>query len=89
MDQNAKVPRKNANIFSRFFWKSKQAFSNFITSFQEFMTSLFETAEKKGPGSSANDKNNLFERSLKACMMLAVLVLTIVVFKRSAAVRRG
>lgn len=89
MDQKAKGSRKNTNVFSRFFWKSKQAFANFITSFQDFVTALFETAEKKGPGTSANEKTNFFERSVKACMMIAVLVLAIVVFKRSAAVKRG
>ena len=89
MDQKVKHSRKNTNVFSRFFWKSKKAFANFISSFQEFVTALFETAEKKVPGSSDSEKNNFFERSVKACMMLAVLVLAIVVFKRSAAVKRG
>lgn len=49
------------------------------------MTSLFDTAEKNG---ADNEESNLFDLSLKACMMLAVLVLAIVVFKRSALVRR-
>jgi hypothetical protein len=43
-------------------------------------------ADKKVLG---NEKGNLFERSMKACMMLAVVVLAVVVFKRSAVVRRG
>lgn len=54
-----------------------------MQNFQEFMTSLFDTADKNGAG---NEKSNLLDRSLKACMMLAVLVLAIVVFKRSARV---
>ena len=77
---------KNFNIFSRVFWSTKKAFSNFLQSFQDFMTSLFEAADKKELG---NEKTNLFERSVKACMMLAVVVLSIVVFKRSAAAKRG
>lgn len=89
MDQKVKGYRKNTNVFSRLFWKSKKAFADFISNFQDFVTSLFETAEKKGPGNSNNEKTNFFERSVKACMMLAVLVLAIVVFKRSAAVKRG
>lgn len=78
--------RKSSNIFSRLFWSTKKAFLNFIKQFQDFMSSLFEMADKKVLG---NEKGNLFERSLKACMMLAVVVLAIVVFKRSAVVRRG
>ncbi|KAG0625537.1 hypothetical protein M758_2G063300 [Ceratodon purpureus] len=89
MDQKVKGSRKNTNVFSRFFWKSKKAFADFISNFQDFVTALFETAEKKRPGSDDNEKTNFFERSVKACMMLAVLVLAIVVFKRSAAVKRG
>lgn len=89
MDQKAKGSRKSTNVFSRFFWKSKQAFANFITSFQDFVKAVFEGAEGKGPGISSNEKANFFERSVKACMMLAVLVLAIVVFKRSATVKRG
>jgi len=78
--------RKSSNIFSRLFWSTKKAFLNFIKQFQDFMSSLFEMADKKVIG---NEKGNVFERSLKACMMLAVVVLAIVVFKRSAVVRRG
>jgi hypothetical protein len=89
VNQKAKASRKNTNVFSRFFWKSRKAFADFIANFQEFVTALFETAEKKRPGSTDNEKANFFERSVKACMMLAVLVLAIVVFKRSAAVKRG
>jgi hypothetical protein len=89
MDLKGKGSRKNNNVFSRLFWKSKQAFANFITSFQDFVTALFETAENKGPANSANGKTNFFERSVKACMMLAILVLAVVVFKRSAQFKRG
>ena len=89
MDIKGKGSRKNNNVFSRLFWKSKKAFTNFITSFQDFVTALFETAEKKGPANSTNEKTNFFERSVKACMMLAILVLAVVVFKRSAQVKRG
>jgi len=89
MDLKGKGSRKNNNVFSRLFWKSKKAFANFMTSFQDFVTALFESAEKKGPANSANEKTNFFERSVKACMMLAILVLAVVVFKRSAQVKRG
>ena len=73
------------NIFSQLFWSTRKVFSRFIQNFQEFMTSLFDTADKNGAG---NEKSNLLDRSLKACMMLAVLVLAIFVFKRSALLRR-
>jgi hypothetical protein len=86
LKQKKKRSGKNFNIFSRVFWSTKKAFSNFLQSFQDFMTSLFEAADKKELG---NEKTNVFERSVKACMMLAMVVLSIVVFKRSAAAKRG
>lgn len=53
------------------------------------MSSLFETAADKNVLSGNEKGNSVFEWSMKACMMLAVVVLAIVVFKRSAVVRRG
>ncbi len=53
------------------------------------MSSLFETAADKNVLSGTEKGNTVFEWSVKACMMLAVVVLAIVVFKRSAVVRRG
>lgn len=89
MEQKVRGSRKN-NVFSRFYWKSKQAFANFIASFQDFMAALFETADKKAPGGmSASEKSGFLDRTVKACMMLAVLVLAVVVFKRSANFKRG
>lgn len=84
-EQEGKSSHTTSNVFSQVFWSTKKVFSRFIQNFREFMTSLFDTTDKKGVG---NEKSNLFDRSLKACMMLAVLVLAIVVFKRSALVRR-
>lgn len=81
---------KSSNIFSRLYWSTKTAFDNFIKQFQDFMSSLFETAAADKNVLSGNEKGNtVFEWSVKACMMLAVVVLAIVVFKRSAVVRRG
>jgi hypothetical protein len=80
---------KSSNIFSRLYWSTKTAFDNFIKQFQDFMSSLFETAADKNVLSGNEKGNTVFEWSVKACMMLAVVVLAIVVFKRSAVVRRG
>jgi hypothetical protein len=80
---------KSSNIFSRLYWSTKTAFDNFMKQFQDFMSSLFETAADKNVLSGTEKGNTVFEWSVKACMMLAVVVLAIVVFKRSAVVRRG
>ncbi len=53
------------------------------------MSSLFETSADNNVVSGNEKGNTVFEWSVKACMMLAVVVLAIVVFKRSAVVRRG
>lgn len=89
MVQKVESSSKHTNIFTQIFWKSKKAFLYFIQGFQNFVASLFETVEKNSHGSGGNEKVNFLERSLRACMMLAVLVLTIVVFKRSISAKRG
>lgn len=50
---------------------------------------LFEIVEKKGFGISVNEKINFFECLVKVCMMIVVLVLVIVVFKRLVVVKWG
>ncbi|XP_024368679.1 uncharacterized protein [Physcomitrium patens] len=89
MVQKVESSSKHTNIFTQIFWKSKKAFLYFIQGFRNFVASLFETVEKNSHGSGGNEKVNFLERSLRACMMLAVLVLTIVVFKRSISAKRG
>lgn len=89
MVQKVESSSKHTNIFTQVFWKSKKAFLYFIQGFQNFVASLFETVEKNSHGSGGNEKVNFLERSLRACMMLAVLVLTIVFFKRSISAKRG
>jgi len=90
MNKNVKSSQNHTNVFSQFFWKSKKAFTKFVTSFQDFVTSLFETVEKKSPVNRASDeKTNFFERTVKASFMFAVMVLAVVIFKRSAVFKRG
>lgn len=73
--------KEEINIFSRFFWNTKTAFSHFIATLQELISGIFDTAEKKVYLSETDD---FFERTVRSSMMLSVLVLSLVVFKRSA-----
>lgn len=73
--------KEEINIFSQFFWNTKTAFSHFIATLQELISGIFDTAEKKVYLSETDD---FFERTVRSSMMLSVLVLSLVVFKRSA-----
>lgn len=73
--------KEEINVFSQFFWNTKTAFSHFIATLQELISGIFDTAEKKVYLSETDD---FFERTVRSSMMLSVLVLSLVVFKRSA-----
>lgn len=72
------------NIFTRFYWSTKKAFKQFVATLQELMSSLFDANDKKVFAEAEKD-SDFIERTIKSCTMLAVVVLSIVVFKRSAA----
>lgn len=80
-DGNNPLKEEEINVFSQFFWNTKTAFSHFIATLQELISGIFDTAEKKVYLSETDD---FFERTVRSSMMLSVLVLSLVVFKRSA-----
>lgn len=74
--------KKDTNIFSHVFWNTKKAFVQFMASLQELIRGIFDTAEEQLQSTETDD---FFERTVRSTMMLSVLVMSLVVFKRSAA----
>ncbi|CAK9873511.1 unnamed protein product [Sphagnum jensenii] len=70
------------NIFACFYWSTKKAFKQFVATLQDLIRGIFDATDKKV---FAGEEGDFIERTIKSCMMLAMIVLSIVVFKRSAA----
>lgn len=82
VDELAVSLKKDTNIFSHVFWNTKKAFVQFMATLQELIRGIFDTAEEQLQSTETDD---FFERTVRSTMMLSVLVMSLVVFKRSAA----
>ena len=83
MDEVSKSLKDDTNIFSQVYWNTKKAFTQFLTTLQELIRGIFDTTEQKLQIS--DDDDEFFQHTVRSTMMLSVLVMSLVVFKRSAA----
>lgn len=83
VDDVQKALNNDTNLFSHMFWHTKKAFSQFIATLQELIRGIFDVTEETLK--VTDDDEAFFERTVRSTMMLSVLVMSLVVFKRSAA----
>lgn len=82
IEEVSKCLKEDYNIFSHVYWNTKKAFAHFMATLQELIRGILVTAEEKFQPTETDD---FFDRTVRATMMLSVLVMSLVVFKRSAA----
>lgn len=83
VDEVSTALNEDTNLFSHVFWHTKKAFTQFMATLQELIRGIFDVTEEKLKIS--DDDDAFFERTVRSTMMLSVLVMSLVVFKRSAA----
>jgi hypothetical protein len=83
VDEVSKSLKDDTNIFSQVYWNTKKAFAQFMTTLQELIRGIFDTAEQRLQ--VTDDDDDFFQHTVRSTMMLSVLVMSLVVFKRSAA----
>jgi hypothetical protein len=79
VDEVSKSLKDDTNIFSQVYWNTKKAFAQL----QELIRGIFDTAEQRLQ--VTDDDDDFFQHTVRSTMMLSVLVMSLVVFKRSAA----
>ncbi|KAG0567268.1 hypothetical protein M758_7G155800 [Ceratodon purpureus] len=79
----SKSLKDDTNIFSHVYWNTKKAFTQFMATLQELIRGIFDTTEQTLKIS--DDDEDFFQHTVRSTMMLSVLVMSLVVFKRSAA----
>lgn len=74
------APSGNPNLYARVVERTKKAISQLMEGVIDFISGAFELADSKVFAEKDGDP---FDRTIKSCMVLAVMVLTIVSVKRS------